>query len=36
VELKENLNNLKNVFSEGFALLSEIKKKPAKIINRLF
>jgi thiamine-phosphate pyrophosphorylase len=32
----ENLNNLKNVFSEGFAILSEVKKKPAKIFNRLF
>ena len=32
----ENLNNLKNVFGEGFALLSEVKKKPAKIFNRLF
>ena len=31
-----NLNQLKNVAGEGFALLSEIKKKPAKIINRLF
>jgi len=31
-----NLNHLNNVFSEGFALLSEIKKKPANIINRLF
>ena len=31
-----NLNQLNNVFSEGFALLSEIKKKPANIINRLF
>ncbi len=31
-----NLNCLNNVFSEGFALLSEIKKKPANIINRLF
>ena len=34
-----NLNNLitlKNVNSTGFALLSEIKKKPAKIFNRLF
>ena len=31
-----NLNNLNNVNSEGFALLSEIKKKPANIINRLF
>ena len=33
---KENLNNLKNVFGEGFAILSEVKKKPAKIFNRLF
>ena len=31
-----NLNQLKNVFGEGFALLSELKKKPAKIISRLF
>mgnify|MGYP001235318278 CR=1 FL=1 len=31
-----NLNSLRNVRSTGFALLSEIKKKPAKIINRLF
>ncbi len=31
-----NLNNLNNVSSEGFALLSEVKKKPANIINRLF
>ena len=34
-----NLNNLialKNVNSTGLALLSEIKKKPAKIFNRLF
>ena len=31
-----NLNNLKNVRSTGFALLSEVKKKPAKIIHRLF
>ena len=31
-----NLNNLNNVNCEGFALLSEIKKKPANIINRLF
>ena len=30
-----NLNQLKSVFGEGFALLSEIKKKPA-IIRRLF
>ena len=32
----ENLNNLKNVFCKGFAILSEVKKKPANIINRLF
>jgi thiamine monophosphate synthase len=34
-----NLNNLialKSVNSAGLALLSEIKKKPAKIFNRLF
>ena len=31
-----NLNQLKNVFSDGFAILSEIKKKPAKIFSRLF
>ncbi len=31
-----NLNHLKNVSSEGIALLSEVKKKPANIINRLF
>ena len=31
-----NLNNLNNVNCEGFALLSEIKKKPTKIISRLF
>ena len=31
-----NLNQLKDVVGEGFAILSEIKKKPAKIINRLF
>ena len=30
------LNNLKNVHSCGFAILSEIKKKPADILNRLF
>ncbi len=30
------LNNLKNVKSWGFAVLSEIKKKPADILNRLF
>ena len=31
-----NLNQLNNINCEGFALLSEIKKKPAKIISRLF
>jgi len=31
-----NLNKLNIVNSEGFALLSEIKKKPAKIFSRLF
>ena len=31
-----NLNHLRNVSCKGFALLSEIKKKPANIINRLF
>jgi len=31
-----NLNKLKNVNCEGFAILSEIKKKPTKIISRLF
>ena len=30
-----NLNSLKNVTSLGFAILSEVKKKPA-IANRLF
>ena len=30
------LNSLKKVNCKGFALLSEIKKKPANIINRLF
>ncbi len=30
-----NLNQLYNVFGEGFALLSEVKKKPAKIFSRL-
>ena len=33
---KDNLNCLNNACSEGFALLSEVKKKPANIINRLF
>jgi len=32
----ENLNNLRNISCEGFAILSEVKKKPANIINRLF
>jgi len=32
----ENLNNLRNVICDGFALLSEVKKKPAKIFSRLF
>ena len=31
-----NLNKLKMVKSGSFALLSEIKKKPAKLFNRLF
>ena len=31
-----NLNSLKFINSEGFAVLSELKKKPVKIINRLF
>ena len=32
----KNINKLKVLNCEGFALLSEIKKKPANIINRLF
>jgi thiamine monophosphate synthase len=32
----KNLNKLKYVNCEAFAILSEIKKKPAKIISRLF
>ena len=32
----KNLNKLKHVKCDGMVLLSEIKKKPAKIINRLF
>ena len=32
----KNLNKLRNIYCEGFALLSEIKKKPTKIISRLF
>ena len=31
-----NLNKLKMVKSSSFAILSEIKKKPAKLFNRLF
>ena len=31
-----NLSQLNNIFSEGFALLSEVKKKPTKIFSRLF
>ena len=31
-----NLNNLNMINCEGFALMSEVKKKPANIINRLF
>ena len=31
-----NLNYLKNINCEAFALLSEIKKKPTKIFSRLF
>ena len=31
-----NLNNLNNIGCKGFALFSEVKKKPANIINRLF
>ena len=34
--LSKNLNSLNLVNSAGFALMSEIKKKPANIINRLF
>ena len=30
-----NLNNLNNVNCQGFALMSEVKKKPAKIFSRL-
>jgi len=32
----KNLNNLNQINCSGFALMSEIKKKPANIINRLF
>ena len=31
----KNLNQLKNVQCEGFAIMSEVKKKPAKIFSRL-
>ena len=34
--MRSNLNSLRNVNSDGFAIMSELKKKPAKIINRLF
>ena len=33
---EQNLNQLRNVLATSIALLSEIKKKPVKIINRLF
>ena len=32
----KTLNKLKMIRSQGFAVMSEIKKKPAKLINRLF
>jgi thiamine-phosphate pyrophosphorylase len=32
----KNLNKLKKINSQGFAILSEIKKKPTNIISRLF
>ena len=32
----KNLNSLNSIKCIGFALMSEVKKKPAKIINRLF
>ena len=32
----KNLNSLRKINSVGFALMSAIKKKPAKIISRLF
>jgi thiamine-phosphate pyrophosphorylase len=32
----KTLNKIKNINCKGFAMLSEIKKKPANIINRLF
>jgi len=33
---KDNLNKLRSVNCNGFAILSEVKKKPAKIFSRLF
>ena len=33
---EKNLNKMNTVMSGSFACLSAIKKKPAKIINRLF
>ena len=33
---EKNLNNLNNIGSKGVAILSEVKKKPAKIFSRLF
>jgi len=33
---QENLNKLTLIDSLGFALLSEVKKKPANILSRLF
>ena len=32
----DNLNKLNLINSKGLALMSEIKKKPAKIFSRLF
>jgi hypothetical protein len=32
----DNLSNLNSVNCQGFALMSEVKKKPAKIFSRLF
>ena len=33
---EKNLNKMSSIISESFACLSAIKKKPAKLINRLF
>ena len=33
---ENNLNSLNMIKSRGFALMSEIKKKPTKIFSRLF